>query len=113
MYVIADAPKANDLNSLAIMRTKLLLCLFVILLCASSYCTGFCAANTDIAYGVLVQTRQQLFRQAIDLQNQITLLNADIIDLNRRLAIKQFYLNQAAKDLADTQRSLRTIDSRL
>ena len=95
------------------MKVKFLLPLSVLLLCASSYCAGLCAASSDIAYGVLVQTRQQMARQAIELQNQITLLNADIIDLNRRLTIKQYYLNQTAKDLADTQRSLRTLDASL
>jgi len=95
------------------MKVKFLPVLSVLCLCASSYCSGFCAASSDIAYGVLLQTRQQMAKQAIDLQNQITLLNSDIIDLNRRLAIKQLNLNQASKDLADLQRALRTMDARL
>ena len=93
------------------MKYKYLLPL-IILIASCSYGAGKCAAAVD-GYGALIEAKTLMLRQATDIQNQVNALQMDCADLNRRLTIKQLYLNQAYRELSNLQRSIREVDARI
>ncbi|HEY9760458.1 MAG TPA: hypothetical protein V6C97_35190 [Oculatellaceae cyanobacterium] len=93
------------------MKNKYLLPL-MILIATSSYGAGKCAAAVD-SYSALAEAKTIMVRQASDLQGQISALQQDCVELNRRLAIKQQFLNQAYRELGNLQRSIREVDARI
>ena len=93
------------------MKTKYVLPL-ILLIASSSYCAGKCASTVD-SYGALSEAKTLMVRQAMELQAQINALQVDVNDLNRRLSIKQLYLNQAYREMTNLQRSIREVDSRI
>lgn len=94
-----------------VMKIKYVLAL-IILTAASSFSAGKCAATID-SYGALFEAKTIMCRQSLEIQNQINALQLDINDLNRRLSVKQLYLNQAYRELSNLQRSIREVDCRI